>query len=92
LYYYWGKNPAFTFGTSLPFGLNTRSHIAWLHFGGGTEMLNDLLKEYNTVGIPTGSTGAQMGGWFRKEMKNIEDFKGLKVRVGGFAGTIIAKV
>ena len=47
LYYYWGKNPAFTFGTSLPFGLNTRSHISWLRFGGGTEMLNDLLKEYN---------------------------------------------
>ena len=44
LYYYWGKNPAFTFGTSLPFGLNTRAHIAWLRFGGGTEMLNDLLK------------------------------------------------
>ncbi|RXT33486.1 TRAP transporter substrate-binding protein, partial [Bradyrhizobium betae] len=92
LYYYWGKNPAFTFGTSLPFGLNTRAHISWLLFGGGTEMLNDLLKEYNTVGIPTGSTGAQMGGWFRKEIKSMEDFKGLKFRIGGFAGTIIAKV
>ncbi|MGY4450083.1 TRAP-type C4-dicarboxylate transport system substrate-binding protein [Bradyrhizobium sp. i1.3.1] len=92
LYYYWGKNPAFTFGTSLPFGLNTRAHISWLLFGGGTEMLNDLLKEYNTVGIPTGSTGAQMGGWFRKEIKSMEDFRGLKFRVGGFAGTIIAKV
>src|SRR5919197_5496016 len=92
LYYYWGKDPAFTFGTSLPFGLNTRSHIAWLHFGGGTDMLNDLLKGYNAIGIPTGSTGAQMGGWFRKEIKSIDDFKGLKFRVGGFAGTIIAKV
>src|SRR6201747_905243 len=92
LYYYWGKNAAFTFGTSLPFGLNTRAHIAWLHFGGGTEMLNDLLKEYNTIGIPTGSTGAQMGGWFRKEIKSMDDFRGLKFRVGGFAGTIIAKV
>src|SRR5690348_11030686 len=75
LYYYWGKNPAFTFGTSLPFGLNTRAHISWLLFGGGTEMLNDLLKEYNTIGIPTGSTGAQMGGWFRKEIKSMEDFR-----------------
>jgi TRAP-type mannitol/chloroaromatic compound transport system substrate-binding protein len=55
-------------------------------------MLNDLLKSYNTTAIPTGSTGAQMGGWFRKEMKSIEDFKGLKFRVGGFAGTIIQKV
>jgi TRAP-type mannitol/chloroaromatic compound transport system substrate-binding protein len=92
LYYYWGKNPAFTFGTSLPFGLNTRAHIAWLRFGGGMDMLNDLLKEYKCVGVPTGSTGAQMGGWFRKEIKSMEDFKGLKFRVGGFAGTIIAKV
>src|SRR4030081_51891 len=92
LYYYWGKNAAFTFGTSLPFGLNTRAHISWLHFGGGTELLNNLLKEYNTIGIPTGSTGAQMGGWFRKEIKSMEDFKGLKFRVGGFSGTIIAKV
>src|SRR4030088_703672 len=56
LYYYWGKNPAFTFGTSLPFGLNTRAHISWLLFGGGSDMLNDLLKESNTIGIPPGST------------------------------------
>src|SRR5438128_6795562 len=92
LYYYWGKNPAFTFGTSLPFGLNTRAHISRLRFGGGTDMPNDLLKEYNCVGVPTGSTGAQMGGWFRKEIKSMDDFRGLKFRVGGFAGTIIAKV
>src|SRR6266704_2773651 len=92
LYYYWSKNPAFTFGTALPFGLNTRQHISWLLFGGGQDMLNDLLREYNCLGIPTGSTGAQMGGWFRKEIKSSEDLKGLKFRVGGFAGTIIAKV
>jgi TRAP-type mannitol/chloroaromatic compound transport system substrate-binding protein len=92
LYYYWGKNAAFTFGTALPFGLNTRQHISWLTWGGGQELLNDLLKEHNVLGIPTGSTGAQMGGWFRKEIKTIDDFQGLKFRVGGFAGTIIAKV
>src|SRR6267142_1240962 len=92
LYYYWGKNPAFTFGTALPFGLNTRQHISWLLSGDGQSLLNDLLKEYNCIGIPTGSTGAQMGGWFRKEIKSIDDFKGLKFRIGGFAGTIIAKV
>jgi TRAP-type mannitol/chloroaromatic compound transport system substrate-binding protein len=92
LYYYWGKNPAFTFGTSLPFGLNTRQHLSWMLFDGGMDMLNDLLREYNCHGIPTGSTGAQMGGWFRKEIKSTEDLKGLKFRVGGFAGTIIAKV
>ena len=79
LYYYWGKNPAFTFGTSLPFGLNTRQHISWLQWGGGTDMLNDLLKEYNCIGIPTGSTGAQMGGWFRKEIKSTEDLQGTEI-------------
>src|SRR5947207_3214424 len=92
LYYYWGKNPAFTFGTALPFGLDTRQHISWLLWGDGQTMINSLLKEFNCTSVPTGSTGAQMGGWFRKEIKTMEDLKGLKFRVGGFAGNIIAKV
>ena len=92
LYYYWGKNPAFTFATALPFGLNTRQQISWLLWGGGQELVNDLLKEHNVYGIPTGATGAQMGGWFRKEIKTVDDLKGLKMRIGGFAGTILAKL
>jgi TRAP-type mannitol/chloroaromatic compound transport system substrate-binding protein len=92
LYYYVGKDPAFTFGTALPFGLNTRQMNAWVHFAGGTELLNDLLKSYNCIGIPGGNTGAQMGGWFRKEIKSVDDMKGLKMRIGGFAGSLIAKV
>ncbi|WP_439373000.1 TRAP transporter substrate-binding protein [Bradyrhizobium sp. DASA03120] len=92
LYYYWGKNPAFTFATALPFGLNTRQQISWLLWGGGQELVNDLLKEHNCYGIPTGSTGAQMGGWFRREIKSLDDIKGLKFRIGGFAGTIMAKL
>jgi TRAP-type mannitol/chloroaromatic compound transport system substrate-binding protein len=70
LYYYWGKNPAFTFGTALPFGLDTRQHISWLLWGDGQTMINNLLKEFNCTSVPTGSTGAQMGGWFRKEIKS----------------------
>jgi TRAP-type mannitol/chloroaromatic compound transport system substrate-binding protein len=92
LYYYWGKDPAFTFGTALPFGLNSRQIISWLRFGGGEEMLNDLLKNYNCIGFAAGNTGAQMGGWFRKEIKTIDDLKGLKFRIGGFGGTIFAKI
>src|SRR5207342_3047287 len=72
LYYYWGKDPAFTFGTALPFGLNSRQMISWLRFGGGEELLNDLLKNYNCIGFAAGNTGAQMGGWFRKELKTVE--------------------
>jgi TRAP-type mannitol/chloroaromatic compound transport system substrate-binding protein len=92
LYYYFGKNPAFTFGTALPFGLNSRQMISWFRHGGGEELMNDLLKEYNAIGFASANTGAQMGGWFRKEINSIDDLKGLKFRVGGFAGTILAKV
>src|ERR1044072_5463611 len=88
LYYYWGKDPAFTFGTALPFGLNTRQQLAWMLWGGGGDLLNDLLKSYNCICTPTGNTGAQMGGWFRNEVKSAEDLKGLKFRIGGFGGTI----
>jgi TRAP-type mannitol/chloroaromatic compound transport system substrate-binding protein len=92
LYYYWGKDPALTFGTALPFGLNSRQMISWLRHAGGEELLNDLLKNYNCIGFAAGNTGAQMGGWFRKEIKTVDDVKGLKFRVGGFAGTILSKV
>src|ERR1700737_4900093 len=92
LYYYWGKDPAFTFGTALPFGLNSRQMNSWLRFGGGSELLDDLLKNFNCVGVAAANTGAQMGGWFRKEIKTVDDLKGLKFRVGGFAGTILAKL
>ena len=92
LYYYWGKDPAFTFGTALPFGLNSRQMNSWLRFGGGSELLNDLLKNFNCVGVAAANTGAQMGGWFRKEIKSVDDLKGLKMRIGGFAGTILAKL
>jgi TRAP-type mannitol/chloroaromatic compound transport system substrate-binding protein len=91
-YYYFGKDPAFTFGTALPFGLNTRQQDAWEHQGGGMELLNDFLKSYNIWGIATGNTTAQMGGWFRKEIKTVDDLKGLKFRVGGFSGRILAKL
>jgi TRAP-type mannitol/chloroaromatic compound transport system substrate-binding protein len=92
LYYYWGKDSAFTFGTALPFGLNSRQMHSWLHHGGGNELLNELLKNYNCIGTAAANTGAQMGGWFRKEIKNVDDLKGLKFRIGGFAGTIVSKL
>jgi TRAP-type mannitol/chloroaromatic compound transport system substrate-binding protein len=92
LYYYFGKDAAMTFGTALPFGVNSRQLNAWTRFGGGHELLNELLKKFNCYGIAAGNTGAQMGGWFRKEINTPEDLKGLKFRVGGFAGTILQRL
>ena len=61
-------------------------------FGGGRELMTEFMKDYNVYPIPAGNTGAQMGGWFRKEIKTVDDLKGLKFRVGGFAGTVLAKL
>ena len=91
-YYYIGKDPAFAFGTAVPFGLNTRQMNAWLSYGGGLDLLNDLYKSYNVMAIPFGNTTAQMGGWFRKEIKTLDDIKGLKFRVGGIAGQVLSRL
>src|SRR5215213_2426188 len=87
-YYYVGKDPTFTFGTAAPFGLNARQQNAWMFFGGGMELYN----KYNVHGIPCGNTGCQMGGWFRKEIKQPSDLQGLKMRIGGYAGLVMAKL
>jgi TRAP-type mannitol/chloroaromatic compound transport system substrate-binding protein len=91
-YYYFGKDPTFSFGTAVPFGLNTRMQNAWMFHGGGMELMNEFYKRFNIVGFPAGNTGAQMGGWYRKEIKELSDLKGLKMRIGGFAGTVLAKL
>src|SRR5438045_6487374 len=88
-YYYVGKDPTFAFGTAVPFGLNARMQNAWQFFGGGMELMNEFYKKFNVHGIPAGNTGAQMGGWFRKEIKEPGDFAGLKFRIGGYAGRVL---
>ena len=82
-YYFFGKDPTFAFGCAIPFGMNERQQNAWMYHGGGTQLYNDFLKDYNIVSFPAGNTGAQMGGWFRKEIKTVADLKGLKMRIGG---------
>jgi TRAP-type mannitol/chloroaromatic compound transport system substrate-binding protein len=91
-YYYIGKDPAFAFGTGVPFGLNARQQNAWMYAGGGIAAMEGLFKEYNCVQFPAGNTGAQMGGWFRKEIKSVADVKGLKFRIAGIAGQVFAKL
>jgi TRAP-type mannitol/chloroaromatic compound transport system substrate-binding protein len=91
-YYYVGKDPTFTFDTSVPFGLDARQQNAWMQHGGGMQLMRDFFKDYNIYNIPAGQTGAQMGGWFRKELKTVEDLKGVKFRIGGWAGSVVTKV
>ena len=91
-YYYVGKDPTFALGTAVPFGLNTRMMNAWFLYGDGLTLMNDFYKKYGVSMLPGGNTGAQMGGWFRKEIKSVEDLKGLKMRIAGMGGQVMAKL
>jgi TRAP-type mannitol/chloroaromatic compound transport system substrate-binding protein len=91
-YYYVGKDPTFAFDTTLPFGPNARQHHAWMYHGGGIEALRAFYKDYNIVQFPAGQTGVQMGGWFRKEIKSVQDLAGLKMRIAGIAGEIMSRM
>jgi TRAP-type mannitol/chloroaromatic compound transport system substrate-binding protein len=91
-YYYVGKDPTFALDCAIPFGLNARQQDAWMNWGGGREAMADFFKDYSIHAIPAGNTGGQMGGWFRKEIKTVDDLKGLKMRTSGFAGEILSKL
>jgi TRAP-type mannitol/chloroaromatic compound transport system substrate-binding protein len=92
-YYYVGQSPVTAFGTALPFGLNAQQQNAWLYEGGGLKLLQDFYtKKFNLIQFPAGNTGAQMGGWFRKEIKTVADLKGLKMRIPGLGGQVMAKL
>ena len=91
-YYFFGKNEAFAIGGAIPFGMNSRQLTAWMVDGNGTKLMREFYAQYNIVNFLGGNTGAQMGGWFRKEVKSPEDIKGLKFRVGGFAGKVIERM
>ena len=91
-YYYVGKDPTFGIDSTIPFGMNYRQMNAWLTHGGGMELLRNFFKDYNIYNLPAGNTGAQMGGWWRKEIKTVEDLKGIKFRVGGSGGAVMTKL
>ncbi|QCB45914.1 TRAP transporter substrate-binding protein [Hydrogenophaga sp. PAMC20947] len=91
-YYFFGKNEAFALDCAIPFGLNSRQLTAWMYDGNGMKLMREFYDQYNIVNFPGGNTGAQMGGWYRKEIKSAEDIKGLKMRIGGFAGKVLTKM
>jgi TRAP-type mannitol/chloroaromatic compound transport system substrate-binding protein len=90
--YYIGKNPALIFDGSLPFGMTVRQHNAWYMFGDGRKLVDEIYDTVGVVSIPMGNTGGQSFGWFRKEIKSPADFSGVKMRVAGFGGRVLAKL
>ncbi len=91
-YYNWGKDPAFAPGADLPFCLSARAKAAYNYQGGGIDLYNEFLDQYNLVSYPGGNTGVQMGGWYRKEINTLADLQGLKMRISGLAGRVVEKL
>jgi TRAP-type mannitol/chloroaromatic compound transport system substrate-binding protein len=91
-YYYFGKDPTWALFCAVPFGLNARQQNAWFYDGDGMKLMNEFGNRFNVHSLVAGNTGAQMGGWFRKEIREPADFRGLKFRIGGFAGLTIQKL
>lgn len=91
--YYWqGKSKAFNFYTAVPFGLTANEMDAWLYYGGGQELWDELARDFKVKPFAAGNTGVQMGGWFNKELNSIEDYKGLKMRIPGLGGEVLRQI
>jgi TRAP-type mannitol/chloroaromatic compound transport system substrate-binding protein len=91
-YYWYGKDPTWALFCAVPFGLNARQQNAWFYDGDGMKLMNEFTRKANIISFPAGNTGAQMGGWFRKEIKEVSDLNGLKFRIGGFGGRVLQKL
>lgn len=91
-FFYWGKDPSLVFDYTVPFGMNARQYLAWYYQGEGRALIQESMRDHGVVSFACGNFGAQMGGWFRKEIKSLADLKGMKMRIGGFSGAVFAKV
>ena len=91
-YYFFGKDETFAIGGAIPFGLNSRQMTAWMLEGNGLKLMREFYAGYNIINFLGGNTGAQMAGWYRKPITGLADIKGLKMRIGGFAGKVLAKM
>ncbi|SEQ90111.1 TRAP-type mannitol/chloroaromatic compound transport system, substrate-binding protein [Amphritea atlantica] len=91
--YYWkGKIPNTLYFTTMPFGMTAPEQYGWFYYGGGQELMDEVYGKFGVMSFPGGNTGNQMGGWFQKEINSVEDLQGLKMRIPGFAGEVLAKL
>jgi TRAP-type mannitol/chloroaromatic compound transport system substrate-binding protein len=91
--YYWkGKNSAFSLYSGLPFGFTAEEINSWMLFGGGLELWREQYTKYNLHPFMGGNTNIQMGGWFAKPINSLADMQGLKMRIPGLGGEVLAKM
>jgi len=91
--YYWkGKDINTVWFTTVPFGMTPSEQYAWFYYGNGKKYMKEVYDKFGVYNYPGGNTGNQMGGWFRKEIKSVDDLKGLKMRIPGLAGEVMAKL
>lgn len=91
--YYWqNKSKALNFFSTVPYGLTTNELNAWMLYGGGQELWDEIYAGFGLKGWHGGSTGVQMGGWFNKEIKSVADLNGLKMRIPGLGGDALRKL
>jgi TRAP-type mannitol/chloroaromatic compound transport system substrate-binding protein len=91
-YYFKGKDPNTLYFTAMPFGMTAPEQHAWFYYGGGMALMEKVYSRHGLLAFPGGNTGGQMGGWFRKEINSVADLQGLKMRIPGFAGEVLAKL
>ncbi len=91
--YYWkGKHPGWAYFTGVPFGMVYTEIDAWIKYGGGQALYDELADGFGLKNFTCGNTGKQMGGWFNKKIETAADFKGLKMRIPGLGGDVLAKL
>jgi TRAP-type mannitol/chloroaromatic compound transport system substrate-binding protein len=91
--YYWqGKSKSFNFFAAVPFGLTAQELSAWIHYGGGQALWDEGYAKFGLKPFLAGNTGVQMGGWFKNEIRSMEDFKGLKMRMPGLGGEVLRRI
>lgn len=91
-YYAAGKNPALHWFTAVPFGMTSSEHFAWLKYGGGQEIWDDIYAQRGLKPFYSGNSGTQSGGWFKKEVNTLDDLKGLNMRIAGLGGEVFRKL
>jgi len=91
-YWFVGKNPALIFDTCVPFGLTARQQVAWMVHGGGQELMREVFADFNIIPFTAGGTGAQMGGWFRREIGSVSDLRGLRMRIPAMGGEVMSRM